>query len=105
MSRPADHPRIPAPKIGVLLINLGTPNAPEPRRGAALSAANSCPIRASSRSRNWSGSRSCAGIILTTRPKKSAHAYRQVWTEEGSPLAVDHRPPGEGAARRVRRRT
>jgi ferrochelatase len=28
------------------------------------------------------------GLILTTRPKKSAHAYRQVWMEEGSPLAV-----------------
>jgi len=28
------------------------------------------------------------GIILNTRPKRSAHAYRQVWTEAGSPLAV-----------------
>jgi ferrochelatase len=28
------------------------------------------------------------GVILTTRPKKSAHAYKQVWTEEGSPLAA-----------------
>ena len=28
------------------------------------------------------------GIILRTRPRKSAHAYRQVWTEEGSPLAA-----------------
>jgi ferrochelatase len=28
------------------------------------------------------------GIVLTTRPKKSAHAYRQVWTEAGSPLAA-----------------
>ncbi|MEA3033064.1 MAG: protoporphyrin/coproporphyrin ferrochelatase [Sphingomonadales bacterium] len=28
------------------------------------------------------------GLILRTRPKKSAHAYRQVWTEEGSPLAA-----------------
>ena len=28
------------------------------------------------------------GIILNTRPKKSAHAYQQVWTEEGSPLAA-----------------
>src|SRR3546814_17706000 len=28
------------------------------------------------------------GIILTTRPKKSAHAYAQVWTDEGSPLAA-----------------
>ena len=30
MKPPADHPSIPAPKIGVLLINLGTPNSPEP---------------------------------------------------------------------------
>ena len=59
MTPPADHPPIPAPKIGVLLINLGTPDAPEPRRGAALSRANSCPIRGWSRSRSWSGSRSC----------------------------------------------
>jgi ferrochelatase len=28
------------------------------------------------------------GIILTTRPKKSAHAYQQVWTPDGSPLAA-----------------
>lgn len=28
------------------------------------------------------------GIILRTRPKKSAHAYAQVWTPEGSPLIV-----------------
>jgi len=28
------------------------------------------------------------GIILRTRPKKSAHAYAQVWTDGGSPLIV-----------------
>lgn len=28
------------------------------------------------------------GIILQTRPKKSAHAYAQIWTDEGSPLIV-----------------
>ena len=28
------------------------------------------------------------GIILNTRPAKSARAYREVWTKEGSPLAV-----------------
>jgi ferrochelatase len=26
------------------------------------------------------------GIILNTRPKKSAEAYKTVWTDEGSPL-------------------
>jgi ferrochelatase len=28
------------------------------------------------------------GIILKTRPKKSAAAYKTVWTDEGSPLVV-----------------
>ena len=28
------------------------------------------------------------GIILNTRPKKSAAAYKTVWTDEGSPLIV-----------------
>ena len=26
------------------------------------------------------------GIILNTRPKKSAEAYQSIWTEQGSPL-------------------
>ena len=28
------------------------------------------------------------GIILNTRPKKSAKAYRKIWWKEGSPLIV-----------------
>jgi ferrochelatase len=28
------------------------------------------------------------GVVLRTRPNKSAHAYRQVWSEDGSPLAA-----------------
>lgn len=28
------------------------------------------------------------GIILRTRPKNSAHAYAQIWTDEGSPLIL-----------------
>ena len=28
------------------------------------------------------------GIILRTRPPKSAHAYASIWTPEGSPLMV-----------------
>jgi len=31
------------------------------------------------------------GIILRTRPKKSAHAYEQIWTDQGSPLLVTSR--------------
>ena len=28
------------------------------------------------------------GVILQTRPKKSAEAYARIWTDEGSPLIV-----------------
>ncbi|MGO7251693.1 ferrochelatase, partial [Rhizobium brockwellii] len=28
---PPDHPPVPRPKIGVLLMNLGTPDAPDPK--------------------------------------------------------------------------
>src|SRR5210317_2515376 len=28
------------------------------------------------------------GIILNTRPKKSAEAYKKIWWKEGSPLVV-----------------
>jgi ferrochelatase len=82
-----DHPRIPAPRIGVLLINLGTPNAPEP--GAVklyLKEFLSDPRVVEIPQLVWQPI--LRGIILNTRPKKSAHAYRQVWTKEGSPLAA-----------------
>jgi ferrochelatase len=82
-----DHPPIPAPRIGVLLINLGTPNAPEP--GAVklyLKEFLSDPRVVEIPQLVWQPI--LRGIILNTRPKKSAHAYRQVWTEEGSPLAA-----------------
>ena len=95
MNRPADHPPIPAPRIGVLLINLGTPDAPEPkavkrylaeflsdRRVVEIPPIAWQPI--------------LRGIILTTRPKKSAHAYAQVWGEDGSPLAAITRAQAGG---------
>jgi len=84
---PTDHPHIPAAKVGVLLINLGTPNAPEP--GAVrlyLREFLSDPRVVEIPQLVWQPI--LRGVILTTRPKKSAHAYRQVWTEQGSPLAV-----------------
>ena len=84
---PADHPPILAPRIGVLLVNLGTPDAPDPpavkrylkqflsdRRVVELPWFLWQPI--------------LRGLVLTTRPKTSAHAYSQVWTEAGSPLAA-----------------
>jgi ferrochelatase len=87
MKPPAGHPAIAAPKVGVLLINLGTPNAPEP--GAVriyLKEFLSDPRVVEIPQLVWQPI--LRGIILRTRPKKSAYAYRQVWTEEGSPLAA-----------------
>jgi ferrochelatase len=84
---PADHPPIPAAKIGVLLVNLGTPNAPEPGSVRLyLKEFLSDPRVVEIPQLVWQPI--LRGIILTTRPRKSAHAYRQVWTDEGSPLAA-----------------
>lgn len=84
---PSDHPTILTGKVGVLLVNLGTPDAPDAgavkrylkqflsdKRVVEIPALVWQPI--------------LRGIILNTRPKRSAHAYSQVWTDEGSPLAA-----------------
>ncbi len=71
----------------MLLINLGTPNTPEP--GAVrvyLREFLSDPRVVEIPQLVWQPI--LRGIILRTRPKKSAHAYQQVWTDEGSPLAA-----------------
>jgi ferrochelatase len=87
----SDHPPILEPIIGVLLINLGTPDAPEVhavRRYLAefLSDRRVIEIHPIA----WKPI--LHGIVLRTRPKKSAEAYNQVWTNEGSPLrAIAHR--------------
>ena len=87
MTLPPDHPVIAAPKVGVLLTNLGTPDAPD--AGAVrryLAEFLSDPRVIEIPKLAWQPI--LHGIILRTRPKKSAHAYAQVWTEEGSPLAA-----------------
>ncbi len=87
MTPPADHPHIPSPRVGVLLINLGTPDAPDAKPvrrylGEFLSDRRVVELPALA----WQPI--LRGIILNTRPKKSAHAYGQVWREDGSPLAA-----------------
>jgi ferrochelatase len=87
MKPPADHPPIPKPKVGVLLINLGTPNAPEPGSVKLyLKEFLSDPRVVEIPQLVWQPI--LRGIILNTRPKESAHAYKQVWSDEGSPLAA-----------------
>lgn len=73
--------------IAILLISLGTPDAPDApsvRRylGEFLSDRRVVEIPPLL----WQPI--LRGPILLTRPRKSARAYREVWMEEGSPLAV-----------------
>lgn len=84
---PADHPPVNSGKVGVLLVNLGTPTAPTPAAVRTYLAEFLSDSRVVEIPKLlwWP---ILHGIILTVRPKKSAHAYQQVWTPEGSPLAA-----------------
>jgi ferrochelatase len=82
---------------GVLLLNLGTPDAPhtrEVRRYLAefLSDPRVLDIPALPR---WL---LLHGYILRTRPRASAAQYRKVWTEAGSPLLVHSQALEHGVA-------
>jgi len=83
-----------SPQIGVLLVNLGTPDAPDARSVRRYLAEFLSDRRVVEIPQIlWQPI--LRGIILTTRPKKSAHAYAQVWTDEGSPLAAITRRQAE----------
>ncbi len=90
MIKPHDHPAVPTPRVGILLINLGTPDAPDAASVRRYLAEFLSDPRVVEIPRLiWKPI--LHGVILTTRPKKSAHAYQQVWTPDGSPLAVHTR--------------
>ena len=74
-------------KTGVLLINLGTPDAPRtPEVRRFLREFLSDPeVLGLSPIPRWL---LLNLVILPTRPQKSAEAYAAIWTDEGSPLMV-----------------
>jgi protoporphyrin/coproporphyrin ferrochelatase len=74
-------------KTGILLVNLGTPDAPTPRAVRRFLAEFLGDPRVVEAPR-WLWLPVLHGVILTIRPRRSAHAYQQVWTERGSPLMV-----------------
>ncbi|MEP2734894.1 MAG: ferrochelatase [Erythrobacter sp.] len=97
---PADHPQVQSGNIGLLVVNLGTPEAAEPRAvkkylGEFLSDKRVIEIPQIV----WQPI--LRGIILNTRPKKSAKAYAKVWTEDGSPLAFITKAQAEGLQDRL----
>ncbi|STX28127.1 ferrochelatase [Legionella beliardensis] len=76
-------------KNGLLLINLGTPNSPnttDVRRYLREFLADKRVINLSAPLRYLL----LYLFILPFRPKQSAHAYQAIWTEEGSPLLINH---------------
>ena len=83
---PGDHPPVSSGKIGVLLVNLGTPDGPDPdsvRRYLKQFLSDTRVVEIPPIV--WQ--LILRGIILNTRPQKSAKAYAKIWTERGSPLA------------------
>ncbi len=79
--------RTPA-RTGVLLLQLGTPDAPEPAavRRYLKEFLSDPRVVEIPRPIWWL---ILNGIILNVRPRKSAAKYAQIWTDEGSPLAVN----------------
>ncbi len=74
-------------KTGILLINLGTPDAPTPRAVRTyLKEFLSDPRVVEIPKAVWW--LILNGIILNVRPKKSAAKYASIWLKEGSPLRV-----------------
>jgi ferrochelatase len=71
--------------VAVLLVNLGTPDAPDPAAVRRYLAEFLSDPRVIEIPRLvWKPI--LHGIVLRTRPAKSAEAYRQIWTDDGSPL-------------------
>lgn len=85
-----DYRHDSTPSLGVLLVNLGTPDSPEPaavRRFLAEFLWDPRVIEAP----RWFWWLVLHGVILRIRPSRSSHAYQQIWTTDGSPLMLHSR--------------
>jgi len=88
---------------GVLLVNLGTPDAPTtPAVRRFLKAFLSDPrVVEYPRLLWWL---ILNGVILRIRPSRSAKAYREIWTDDGSPLMLFSRQLADGVRERLEQR-
>ena len=80
-----DYAHGSAERLGVLLVNLGTPDDPHPPAVRRFLAEFLWDPRVIETPR-WLWWLILHGVILRIRPSRSSHAYRQIWTEAGSPL-------------------
>lgn len=101
VQRNFDHSQPPA--VGVLVANLGTPEAPTAKglRPYLKEFLGDPRVIEFSRPLWWL---ILNGPILTFRPKKSAELYAKIWTDQGSPLMVYSRTVAQGIEERLRNR-
>lgn len=76
-----------AESTGVLLVNLGTPEAPTPSAVRRFLKQFLSDPRVVEYPR-WLWWLILNGIILVIRPSRSAAAYKKIWTDAGSPLMI-----------------
>ncbi len=97
---PIDRAGGTGPSTGVLLVNLGTPDAPEPRALRRYLAEFLRDRRVVELPRPLWLPILC-GFLLPFRAPRSAALYRSIWTERGSPLAFHSRDLAEALAARL----
>lgn len=87
---------------GILLVNLGTPDAPTPAAVKRYLAEFLHDTRVVDLTR-WLWCPILHGVILTFRPKRVAHAYASIWTEQGSPLLSISRQQQQALSQELQR--
>lgn len=83
-----DHGPLERVKTGIVLVNLGTPQAPTPKALRTYLAEFLADRRIIELPR-WLWRLILHGVILRIRPARAAKAYAKVWTKGGSPLMVN----------------
>ncbi len=100
---PTGHPPVKFGKVGVLIVNLGTPEATSywPMRRYLKEFLSDPRVIEVNRALWWV---ILNGIILQTRPQRSGHAYEQIWNHEKneSPLKTITRSQAEKLAHEFR---
>jgi len=88
------------PRLGLLLVNLGTPDAPTTRavRRYLAEFLSDPRVIEAPRALWWLA---LHGVVLRIRPRRSAAAYARIWTPQGSPLLVDSEALAQGLQRRL----
>ncbi len=98
-NRPSNHPSVKFGKVGILLINLGTPDATSywPMRRYLKEFLSDPRVVEANRALWWV---ILNAIILTRRPQKSGAAYDKIWNRERdeSPMRTITRAQGDAVA-------